>query len=115
MLLREPLRPVNGLVPVPEAPGLGVEIDWNAVERFRIEPIAKPYPHPDLLMRLSWPSGAEDYYAHGLQYWDDFMNGRKPVFSPGVRLEIVPDDGTPQWRAQREGALKKPAFVMRPN
>jgi L-alanine-DL-glutamate epimerase-like enolase superfamily enzyme len=115
MLLKEPLKPVNGLVPVPEAPGLGVQIDWDAVERFRIEPIAKPYPTKNLLMRLCWPSGAEDYYAHGLQYWDDFMNGRKPVFSPGVHLEVIPDDGTPTWRKQYAAALAKPAWVMRPN
>jgi L-alanine-DL-glutamate epimerase-like enolase superfamily enzyme len=114
-LLKQPLKPVNGLVPVPQGPGLGVEIDWDEVERRRIEPIPKPYPYPNLLMRLSWPSGAEDYYAHGLQYWDDFMNGRKPVFSPGVRLKVVPDDGSDEWRTLRETALKKPAFVMRPN
>jgi L-alanine-DL-glutamate epimerase-like enolase superfamily enzyme len=115
MLLRQPLKPVNGLVPVPEAPGLGVEIDWDAIEQFRIEPIAKPYPTKNLLMRLSWPSGAEDYYAHGLQYWFDFMNGRKPVFTPGVKLEVILDDGSATWRKQYEAALKKPAWVMRPN
>ena len=114
-LLKQPLRPTNGLVPVPTGPGLGVEIDWDAVERFRIQPIAKPYPHKNLLMRLSWPSGAEDYYAHGLQYWDDFMNRRKPVFSPGVRLEVIPDDNSPHWRKLYEAAIQKPAWVMRPN
>jgi D-galactarolactone cycloisomerase len=34
-LLREPLRPVNGVIPVPLAPGLGVEPDRAALERFR--------------------------------------------------------------------------------
>jgi hypothetical protein len=66
-------------------------------------------------MRLSWPSGAEDFYAHGLQYWDDFMNGRKPVFTSGVHLEVIPNDGSPDWRKLYEAALKKPAWVMRPN
>jgi L-alanine-DL-glutamate epimerase-like enolase superfamily enzyme len=114
-LLAEPLKVANGLVAVPERPGLGVEIDWDAVERFRIEPIPKPYPHPNLLMRLVWPSGAVDYYAHGLQYWYDFINGRRPVFSRGVRLELIADDGTPAWRQLRESALQKPAYVMKPN
>jgi hypothetical protein len=114
-LLAEPLKVANGLVAVPERPGLGVEIDWDAVERFRIEPIPKPYPQPNLLMRLVWPSGAVDYYAHGLQYWYDFINGRRPVFSPGVRLELIADDGTPEWRQRRETALQKPAYVMKPN
>lgn len=115
MLLKTPLKPTNGLIPIPQGPGLGVEIDWDAVERFRIQPITKPYPYPNLLMRLSWPSGAEDYYAHGLQYWFDFMQGRLPVFSPGVHLEVIPDDGTPAWRRLYEEAAKKPAWAMRPN
>jgi L-alanine-DL-glutamate epimerase-like enolase superfamily enzyme len=114
-LLKEPIKVVNGLAKIPTAPGLGIELDWDAVERFRIAPKPKPYPAPDLLMRLKWPSGAEDYYAHGLQYWDDFINARRPVFMPGARLDIVPNDGTPAWRKLYEETLKKPWWVMRPN
>src|SRR5262249_60988290 len=114
-LLREPIRVHNGYARIPTGPGLGVEVDWDAVERFRIEPIPKPYPHPGLLMRLRWPTGAEDYYAHGLQYWDDFINGRWPVFTTGVRLDIVPDDGSPNWRRLHQEALQKPSYVMKPN
>jgi hypothetical protein len=66
-------------------------------------------------MRLTWPTGAVDHYAHGLQYWDEFLSGRRPVFVPGVRLEVVPDDGSAEWRRLREEALKKPSWVMRPN
>lgn len=102
-------------MPVPDGPGLGIEVDWDAVERFRIERIEKPYPHPNLLMRVTWPSGALDYYTHGLQYWDDFLNGRKPVFSSQVKLEVVPDDGSDVWRRLRDEANKKPSWVMRPN
>jgi D-galactarolactone cycloisomerase len=32
-LLKNPLRPKDGLIAVPDAPGLGIEIDWDAVER----------------------------------------------------------------------------------
>ena len=114
-LLREPIRVHNGHARIPTGPGLGVEVDWDAVERFRVEPMAKPYPYPGLLMRLRWPTGAEDYYAHGLQYWDDFINGRRPVFTPGVRLDVVPDDGSPDWQRRYQEALKKPGYVMKPN
>ncbi len=114
-IVQRPLEVKGGMVRVPETPGLGIEIDWDAVERFRIEPISKPYPHPDLLMRLRWPSGEEDYYTHGLQYWDDFMNGRRPVFSPGVRLDIVPNNGSKEWKLHFAEADKKPGWVMRAN
>lgn len=115
ILLTEPITVRNGLAAIPETPGLGVEVDWDAVERFRIDPIPKPYPYPNLLIELSWPTGHVDDYAHGLQYWDDFMNGRKAVFSPGVTMKIVPDDGSDEWRRRYEAAMRKPAWVMRPN
>ena len=107
-LLAEPLKVTNGLVPISDGPGLGVQIDWDAVERYRIEPISQPYPYPDLLIRVTWPSGAMDHYAHGQQYWYDFVNGRRPVFSPGVRMDVVADDGSASWREQYTAALRKP-------
>lgn len=101
----------NGTAAVPEAPGLGVELDAEAVEQFRTDPKPLPavnswrppagvgvYPHPGLLLALRWPAGATSYYAHAQQYWDDFLAGRLPVFARGVRLEHVPDDGSPGWR-----------------
>lgn len=36
-LLTRPLRPVNGRLTVPEGPGLGIELDPEAVRRFRVE------------------------------------------------------------------------------
>ncbi len=114
-LLAEPLKVQGGLCKIPDAPGLGFEIDWEAVEMFQIEPISKPYPHPDLLIQVRWPSGEIDDYAHGLQYWDDFMTGRRPVFSPGVRMEIIENDGTDAWRTRQEAAAHKPGWEMRPN
>lgn len=32
-ILRDPIRPVDGRIAVSDAPGLGIEIDWEAVER----------------------------------------------------------------------------------
>jgi D-galactarolactone cycloisomerase len=28
---------VDGQLPVPQGPGLGVEIDWDAVQRYRVD------------------------------------------------------------------------------
>ena len=114
-LLKQPLRVEGSLAAIPQGPGLGVELDWDAVEQFRIAPIAKPYPYPNLLIRISWPVGEADYYAHGLQYWDDFMNGRRPVFAPGVKMEVLPDDGSDQWKLRYAEGLKKPRWVMTQN
>jgi D-galactarolactone cycloisomerase len=35
-ILRNPLRPDGGVIAVPDAPGLGIEIDWEAVERYAL-------------------------------------------------------------------------------
>ena len=35
-VITEPLRPENGLVKVPDSPGLGVELDEDVIERFRV-------------------------------------------------------------------------------
>jgi D-galactarolactone cycloisomerase len=36
-LLTKPLRPVNGRLAVPEAPGLGIELDPDAIKRYRVD------------------------------------------------------------------------------
>jgi D-galactarolactone cycloisomerase len=33
-ILKNPIRPREGRLPVPDAPGLGLEIDWDAVEKY---------------------------------------------------------------------------------
>jgi L-alanine-DL-glutamate epimerase-like enolase superfamily enzyme len=97
-VVKPEIRVTDGMAFVPQTPGLGVELDEDAVERYKIEPKAKPYPTKGLLIAIRWPSGSTSYYAHALQYWDDFMAGRLPIFAPGVRLEQVPDDGSREWR-----------------
>jgi L-alanine-DL-glutamate epimerase-like enolase superfamily enzyme len=106
-MIRPAMRVENGSAPVPEAPGLGVELDEDAVERFRIEPLkAEPYPTPNLLLAIRWPSGATSYYAHARQYWDDFLAGRLPLFPKGVYLERIPDNGSREWRELQARAAK---------
>jgi L-alanine-DL-glutamate epimerase-like enolase superfamily enzyme len=97
----------NGMAAVPNGPGLGVDLDEEALERFRLpEMPAKPYPHPGLLIAIRFGGGETSYYAHLQQYWDDFAAGRLPVFQKGVRLELVKDDGSKEWRELQGRAQK---------
>ncbi len=106
-LVKPEMKVMNGTAAVPEEPGLGVALDEDAVERLRIEPLAgEPYPAPGLMIAIRWPSGATSYYAHARQYWDDFLNGRLPVFVPGVNLERIADDGTKEWKELQARAAK---------
>jgi len=98
-MIRPPIQAENGMALAPEAPGLGVELDEDALARFRIEPLKQePYPAPNLLIAIRWPSGATSYYAHARQYRDEFLGGRLPLFPKGVYLERIADDGSKEWK-----------------
>ena len=98
-MIDPPMEVRDGTAAVPEGPGLGVQLDEEAVEKLRIEaPQERPYPAPGLLIGIRWPSGKTSYYAHTKQHWPDFENEKHPVFAPGVELKVIPDDGTPVWK-----------------
>jgi galactonate dehydratase len=107
-LIDDPLAVSVGLAKIPEGPGLGVELDMDAVENLRVEPhAAQPYPYPDILIAIQWPTGATSYYTHAQQYWHEFASGRLPIFLSGVNLEMVENDGSPEWREMRDRADKE--------
>lgn len=99
----------NGAAVVPDGAGLGVDLDEEALERFRLPEMPdKPYPHPDLLIAIRFGSGATSYYTHTMQYWDDFLYGRLPVFQAGTRLELVPNNGSSDWKDLQSRAQQAP-------
>jgi len=117
-LIKERIQVHQGYARVPEVPGLGVELDEDAVARYRVEPGFSP-PPPRNLYRVSWPSGASMIYPVGKNaiwwnlvgkcgVWDDFAAGNQPLFHRGVTLEIVPDDGSPAWAELWERAKQWP-------
>ena len=104
----------NGLATVPTGPGLGIELDEEAVELFRCEPKAKPYPHPDLLIAIRWPSGTSTFYAHTAQFWEDWHAGRLPFFPRGVNLEQIANNGSSDWADLRKRALEGAVHSAQP-
>ena len=104
-LIRERLTVRDGFLELPETPGLGVDLDEDAVERYRVSEGYAP-PAPANLYRVTWPSGARVVYPVGKRgtqgqqaagVWDDFAAGNQPLFHHGVDLEILPDDGSAAW------------------
>jgi L-alanine-DL-glutamate epimerase-like enolase superfamily enzyme len=115
-LITEPIVVSHGYAHVPEKPGLGVELDEDALARFSVAEGYEP-PPPRTLFRVSWPSGASILYPPGKDgwytptargVWDDFIAGNLPLFSHGVRLDNIPDDGTPAWEALRQRVTPEP-------
>ena len=82
----------GGHAQVPDAPGLGVEIDWDVVEGFRVDPDYEK-PQSREIHTIFWPDGRQTHYKDG-GYRADFVAGKLPVFLPGVRLQRQLDDGS---------------------
>ena len=114
-MLADPIAVADGSARVPDGPGLGVEVDFDAVERLRTDPFGdRPYPAPGLLLGIRWPSGGVSYYTHTRQHWTDFQDGRLPNFVPGVRLERIDDDGSAEWRELQARASQSPVHCDSP-
>lgn len=91
----------GGHIEVPQAPGLGVELDWEAIERFRVEPGFKK-PAVRQIHTIRWPDGRQSRYASG-QYRTAFLAGKLSGFLPGISLDCRLDDGSAEFaREYRE-------------
>ena len=109
-LLATPLEIRGGYARTPDGPGLGIQVDEEALSRFRMEP---PYEHPPLrlLLALVWPDGRKRYYANIGQCWTDAQRGNMPIHEAGARLEYVENDGSSDWdELQTRAESRGPVF-----
>jgi len=109
-LIRPSIAVANGTAAIPEAPGLGVELDEDAVAKYRIEPLTRQPDPPEALLAVRWPTGAVNYYAYKTQYWDDFRSGRFPLFVKGIRLDTIENNGSREWKELQGRARKGTVF-----
>jgi galactonate dehydratase len=105
-LIKPVIAVENGSASIPEQPGLGVELDEDAVAKYRIEPFVREPDPPEALMAVRWPTGGVTYYASSAQYYEDFRSGRFPVFVKGVYFEYIADNGSREWKELHERAKK---------
>ena len=108
-LLAKPIEVHGGYAHLPEGPGLGVEVDEDALARFKMEP---PYTYPRIrqLLKVQWQDGRKRYYARIEQLWRDAMDGNMPIHEAGCGLVPIPNDGTPEWRDLFTRAEQGPVF-----
>jgi L-alanine-DL-glutamate epimerase-like enolase superfamily enzyme len=117
-LLKQEIEVVEGCHKVPDAPGLGVEVDEEAVERYRVpEEELKTFrergaiydrPKPRILNTIVYPDSSRIYMAYSSQGYGYFSSGQGPAYVEGVRLEPWPDDGSKEWADLFERAQKHP-------
>jgi L-alanine-DL-glutamate epimerase-like enolase superfamily enzyme len=103
-LLKEPLTVHGGYVRVPEGPGLGVEVDEEALASLATA-TSKRSPAAGVYA-LRRANGEVTYFAGERRdsagvptgYWEDSAMGNLPPYEQGTRLDLLMDDGTPEWR-----------------
>ena len=82
----------GGQVTVPEGPGLGVDLDGDAIERYRVEPNFES-PVRRQIHTIQWPDGRATPYRNG-DYRQDFLDGKLIGWQPGITLDRRLDDGS---------------------
>jgi L-alanine-DL-glutamate epimerase-like enolase superfamily enzyme len=113
-LLSARIPVLSGLAQAPDAPGLGVEVDEAALEKYRVEQadltLAKR------LIRYTRPTGLSVYFAQDSHttstMWDYFAKGNQPVYEPGVQTELLDDDGSADFAHLYEQAQIAPVITQ---
>ena len=112
-MLTKPIQVSQGLAAVPDEPGLGYELDRDAVNALRItKPVRRP--DPARLIETTWLDGRTMYFGNtgGVNFvLNPARQGKVPFFERGVKTRLVPNDGSSKWRDLYERASKAPYRV----
>jgi len=98
-------RVTDGMLPVPDAPGLGIAPDPKLIEELRSLP---PAPAIRRISTVVYPSGSRWHFAEEQQRQEAFYFGHLPGFVPGVRLDVREDDGSQDFAALFERCREAP-------
>lgn len=114
-LLTEPITVKDGFAVVPDKPGLGFDVDEEAINRYRVQRPAER-PDPDRLLETTWVSGRKMYFANTGEVnimLSPAMRWEVPYFEKGVTTRMVPNDGSAKWKELHARAKKK-CFIVEP-
>lgn len=109
-LLASPLTIKGGYAKVPEGPGLGIEVDDNALDRLRMK---APYnlELPRRVYAFNIGDGRSKKYSTPEQLWSDTqVNGNMPVQPRGSSLDILDDDGSKDFDSLFKAASVAPIW-----
>ena len=112
-MLTRPIEVREGFANVPDGVGLGYDIDWDAVERFRVDDLDRP--DPPRLVEVNWPDGTRMYFNHlggrNFVLSPSSKPGLVPFFKRGVKTRLLPDDGSAKWRDLYERSRAAPLVI----
>ena len=108
-LLSERISVVGGHARVPEIPGLGVEMNNEILEKYRVD--KADHKLPRRLTKVIRPSGVNIFFTNSSQKWTFFGNGNQPVDDWGCRTELIDDDGSQDFDNLYVQASKTPVIT----
>ena len=108
-LLERPIEVQGGYYPVPERPGLGIEIDEAAVQKYAVDySTVHEVRHFYRYVR----SGGESAHIAGNRsaFHGRYRQAGLPLFEAGSTLEVIADDGSGKFaelysEIERRGVL----------
>jgi L-alanine-DL-glutamate epimerase-like enolase superfamily enzyme len=109
-LLKEPITVLGGHARVPEAPGLGVEMDEDILEKYRVE--KADHELPRRLVKVTRPGSINVYFANSAQKWTFFGKGNQPVDDWGCNTELIDDDGSKEFDSLHQRASRSPVLTQ---
>ena len=112
-LLKHPIEVVGGFHRVPDGPGLGVEVDEEAMHGFLVpDDVMRPFldrdepydfPRPRFIRTAVFPDGHRVHFGNIRHGWE------LEAYTPGIRTEYWREDGTAEfedlWRRTRESPV----------
>ena len=108
-LLTERMPVVGGHARVPEAPGLGIELDADALEKYRVE--KADHSLPRRLIRVTRPGGVHIYFVNSRQKWVFYGTTNQPVDEWGCSTELLDDDGSTEFADLHKRASEAPVVT----
>jgi L-alanine-DL-glutamate epimerase-like enolase superfamily enzyme len=108
-LLKERMPVIGGHAQVPEGPGLGIELDEDALEKYRVE--KADHSLPKRLTKVIRPGNINVYFVNSGQKWAFFGKGNQPVDEWGCSTELLEDDGSAEFASLHERASVSPVIT----
>ncbi|MEE2709268.1 MAG: enolase C-terminal domain-like protein [Gemmatimonadota bacterium] len=120
-LLMKRINVENGYMQVSDKPGLGVEVDVKAVEKYRVardEPTpAQRYRAKKRILRVISPGGGKKKrvweFTDETIYQPEFYKGNLPGFERGVDLEVIEEDKSSAFKKAHKKLRESEATVAR--
>ena len=109
-------------MPVPDAPGLGVSVDEEAIAKYRVDPAestpTQHYMAQKRILRVYWPGDGKEReweFTAEAHYQQAFYAGNIPGFEQGVDLEVIEDDNRRGLPKATRGSVGARALVPLPS